>query len=231
MFSRRKVAMVAAEFIGVMFMTSALLAVGKSGVGYSYFLSSGVALAFLGSALWLSRVSGAHFNPAVTLGLWSTRKISTLKGVSYISAQLLGGYAAMELFKYLTKAALPVTPQVFSWNILVAEAIAGGVIALGVAAAVYQKYEGFQAAVTISLAIFVGAMIASLGSNGIGNPAIALGVRTWSWAYVAGPLVGGIVGTNLYLYLFAPQAEVNAVIGGIKRSKIAAKKSVAKRKK
>ena len=241
MVSRQKVGMVVAEFFGAGFLTTVLLGVGKSGVGYSYFLASGVALAFLGSALWLARVSGAHFNPAVTLGMWSVRKISTVLAIAYIAAQLLGGYLSWFLYRYLTGQPLPATPQNAAWNVLVAEAIAGFVIVMGVAAATYQKYQGLKAAATVALAIFVGVMIASLGSNGIGNPAIALGVRAWSWSYVAGPLVGGVIGANLYLYLFAPASEVQAVIGGLKRKtavaakaqvkKAPAKKAAAKRKK
>jgi hypothetical protein len=38
------------------------------------------------------------------------------------------------------------------------------------------------------------------------NPAVALGSRSFDWVYVLGPLVGGLVGVNLYTYLFAPTA-------------------------
>ncbi|MEI7682914.1 MAG: aquaporin [Candidatus Saccharibacteria bacterium] len=219
MLSRFKVSEVAAEFLGVAVLTTVLLAVGKSGVGYSYFLSSGVALAFLGGALLLARNSGAQFNPAVTLGLWSARKNSTVKSVSFLAAQFAGGAFAWWLYTYLTNTPLPSTPQVFAYRVIVAEAIAGFVIAFGVAAAVLQEFEGLQYAATIAGAIFIGTMVASLGSNGIGNPAIALGVHNWSWAYVAGPLIGGIVGVNLYLYLFAPKAALAKVASTVKKAK------------
>lgn len=212
MFSRKKLAMLGAEFLGVAVLTSVLLAVGKSGVGFSYFLSSGVALAFLAMALLVGGVSGAHFNPAVTLGMWTTRKVPTLQAASYLVAQFAGGLAAWGLYSYLVNQTLPSTASSFDWRVMVAEGIAGLVIAFGTAAAVYQGYSGLQAAATVAGAIFVGTLVASLGSNGIGNPAIALGVRDWSWAYVAGPLIGGIVGANLYLYMFAPQSALNSVI-------------------
>lgn len=220
MFSRRRLAKVGAEFLGVAVLTSVLLAVGKSGVGFSYFLSSGVALAYLAMGLFVMGISGAHFNPAVTLGMWTTRKIPTMQAIAYIAAQLLGGLAAWGLYSYLVKDQLASTASTFSWQVLVAEAIAGGFIAFGAAAVMFQGFNGLQAAATVAGAIFVGTLIASLGSNGIGNPAIALGVRDWSWAYVAGPLVGGIVGANLYLYLFAPESALNSVMrsaGGKKR--------------
>ena len=63
MFGRTKIAAYVAEFLGVATLTSVLLAIGKSGVGYSYFLAGGVALAAAGMALAVGRLSGAHFNP------------------------------------------------------------------------------------------------------------------------------------------------------------------------
>jgi len=231
MLDRRKVAMLAAEFFGVMALTLSLLAVGKSGVGYSLFLSGGVALTFVGLSLFLARVSGAQFNPAVTLGLWSSRAMSTKKAVPYLAAQFAGGATAWALYTYLANQSLPTTAAAFDWRVMVAEGIAGMVIVFGVAAAVYQKYEGVQYAVTIGAAIFVGTLVASLGSNGIGNPAIALGVNNWSWAYVAGPLIGGIVGANVYLYLFAPVEAVKAVIRREAAPLAVAKKSAAIRRK
>lgn len=219
MFTRSRVAMVAAEFFGVALLASVLLAVGKSGVGYSYFLSSGVALAFLAGSLLLARVSGAHFNPAVTLGMWSARKVTTLRSVAYLAAQFAGGAAAWWLYTYLTNQDLPATAQSFDWRVMVAEGIAGLVIVMGVAAAVFQRFEGFKAAATVAGAIFVGTLVASLGSNGIGNPALALGVNTWSTPYVAGPIIGGIVGANLYLYLFAPKDAVATVVASTRKKK------------
>lgn len=224
MLSRRVVGMLGAEFLGAMILTTVLLGVGKSGVGFSYFLSSGVALAFFGGALLMAGVSGAHFNPAVTLGMWSTRKVGTLKAIFYIAAQLLGGLSAWALYNYLTGQKLPANSLTFSGTTMAAEAIAGGVIVFGVAAAVYQDLDRLQSAAAVALAIFIGTMIASLGSNGIGNPAIALGVHDWSWQYVAGPLIGGIIGANLYLYLFAPKEALGKVIARANRPRTSKKK-------
>jgi hypothetical protein len=52
--------------------------------------------------------------------------------------------------------------------------------------------------------LFVGVIVASVGSAGLLNPALALGLRSWGTVYVLGPLVGGLLGVNLYYLLFAP---------------------------
>src|SRR6202051_2905755 len=54
-------------------------------------LAHGLAIAVMVSAL--GHISGGHFNPAVTIGFWVTKKLSTLDTVFYWVAQLAGGGA------------------------------------------------------------------------------------------------------------------------------------------
>ncbi len=212
MVGRRHIAMVLAEFFGAIALTTALLAIGKSGVGYSYFLAGGVGLAAAAMALAVGGLSGANFNPAVSLGLWVTRKISTLRGIAFIVAQLLGGFAAWKMYEYLVGQPLSSTAgQTFEWPVLWAEALGGFVIVFIVCAAVYLGYRGIKFAATVGGAVFLGALLASLGSNGIGNPAVALGVQSWSKAYVLGPLLGGVLGALLYALIFAPKSTLGPV--------------------
>ena len=42
----------------------------------------------------LGHVSGGHFNPAVTIGFWVTKRMTTIEAVSYWVAQLAGAAAA-----------------------------------------------------------------------------------------------------------------------------------------
>src|SRR5260221_4688901 len=55
-------------------------------------LAHGLAIAIMVSAL--GHVSGGHFNPAVTIGFWVTKKLSTLDTLFYWLAQLAGAAAA-----------------------------------------------------------------------------------------------------------------------------------------
>ena len=47
----------------------------------------------------LGHISGGHFNPAVTIGFWVTKRVNTLDALSYWGAQLLGATAAAFLLK------------------------------------------------------------------------------------------------------------------------------------
>ncbi|MGD9562549.1 MAG: aquaporin Z [Pyrinomonadaceae bacterium] len=90
-----------AEFIGTLWLVlggcgSAVLAAkfgsGSLGIGFA-----GVALAFgltvLTMAYAVGHISGAHFNPAVTLGLWAGKRFPAGEILPYVIAQVLGGIA------------------------------------------------------------------------------------------------------------------------------------------
>ncbi len=89
-----------AEFIGTFTLVfggcgSALLAAGFPDVGIGL---TGVSIAFgltvLGIAYGLGHVSGAHLNPAVTLGLWAGGRFEGKDILPYIASQVLGATAA-----------------------------------------------------------------------------------------------------------------------------------------
>jgi aquaporin Z len=89
-------AKLAAEFIGTSWLVlggcgSAVLAAGVPNVGIGY---AGVSLAFgltvLSGAYAFGPISGGHFNPAVTLGLWAAGRFPTSRILSYILSQVAG---------------------------------------------------------------------------------------------------------------------------------------------
>src|SRR5881628_2648253 len=91
--SRRAVA----EFFGTFWLVfggcgSAVLAAGFPELGIGF---AGVALAFgltvLTMAYAVGHVSGAHFNPAVTVGMATAGRISWRTVPSYVAAQVVGG--------------------------------------------------------------------------------------------------------------------------------------------
>lgn len=204
MFGRNKIAMLMAEFLGTGVLTAVVLAVSKSNIGIPYFVSLAVGLTLASLAMVFATISGAHLNPSITIGLWSARRIKTLPAIAYVAAQLLGGICAYLLYTYFVNSHWHNGGK-FESRILVAESVGAFVFAMGWAATVYRKLDGGKAAFMVGASLTVGALIASAGSGGILNPAVALGLRAWVWGtYVLGPVLGAIIGFNLYALLFAP---------------------------
>ena len=106
MFGRTKIAMVVAELLGAATITTVMLAVSKSGVGFSFFIASGVGLALGLLVLAMGGLTVGHYNPATTVGMWTVRKITTAEAVVSLAAQFLGALGAWRLIEYLTQQTL-----------------------------------------------------------------------------------------------------------------------------
>jgi glycerol uptake facilitator-like aquaporin len=204
MLKKNKVAMILAEFLGTGVLTAVVLSVSKSTIGIPYFVAIAAGLAVGGAMLMLGPVSGAQLNPAITIALWSARRIKTMPAIVYVAAQLLGGVAAYWLFTYLVGQHWQNSGH-YSGRVLVAEAAGTFVLGLAWAAASYHKLETSKAAAVVGIALTLGIIVASASSSGLLNPAVALGLRMWGWGtYVLGPVLGAVIGVNLYGMLFAP---------------------------
>lgn len=223
---RSKIAMLVAEFLGTAVLATVAINVSRSQIGIGYFVAIGVGLTLGLLVLALGAASGGHFNPAVTIGLWTVRKVKTTVAIAYVGVQMLGGLAAWQLANYFSGAELrSIANTEFDWKILVAEAVGAFVFTFLIAAAVYQKFEGAKAATLIGGGLFIGVVVASLASNAVLNPAIALANQSWSWAYAAGPIIGALIGMNLYVLVFAP---ASALVSAIPKQKaVTASKVVA----
>ncbi len=203
MFSKKQVAMVVAEFVGTYALVSAVL--NASRIGLPYFPASAAALTLGVMVLVIGPISGAHINPAVTFGMWTLKKISSVQAVAYIVTQLLAALAALGTNQFLLNHSLPaLTDNKWHWRVILAEGIGTFIFTFGIAAAVYNKYEGGKLAAAIGASLFVGVMAASFAAVGALNPAVALGVNAWSVSYIVGPLLGSVIGMNLYARLLAP---------------------------
>jgi aquaporin Z len=107
-----------AEFIGTLWLVlggcgSAVLAAAFPSLGIGFV---GVSLAFgltvLTGAYALGHISGAHFNPAVSLGLWAGKRFPTNELLPYIIAQVLGAIAGAGVLYLIAKEKAGVNPLV-----------------------------------------------------------------------------------------------------------------------
>lgn len=139
----------------------------------------------------LGSVSGAHVNPAVTLGLWSIGKIGARDAVAYIIAQMVGGFLAFFAGNWYFGSLSGGDTPLLSTGI--AEAIGAAILVLGVTSVVYGKTPKEAAGLTIGTALTLGAFSTTLMSQGAVNPAVAVSLGLYSVMYLVGPLVGGII--------------------------------------
>lgn len=79
-----------AEFLGTMFFLYVILATGDA---------VAIGLALMIAIFVLGKVSGGNFNPAVSVMLAMAGKLSMKDLAPYVVAQVLGGLAALELYK------------------------------------------------------------------------------------------------------------------------------------
>lgn len=218
MFGKRKSAMLVAEFLGTGALTLLVLTVQRSTIGVPFFVASAAGLIVVLMSLAVGGVSGGYFNPALTIGLWSARKVTTARAVIYIAAQLLGAWAAYYLYTYFVKTSLQPVGGHYTGRILVAETVGTAIFTFGFASAVYQGFNRAVTATVAGLSLMLGIVAASSAAIGLLNPAVALGVRAWVWGtYVLGPVLGALIGVNLYALLFAEPEAVAVVASSTSR--------------
>lgn len=242
MVSRQKIAVLLAEFLGTAVLAVSVYAV-VSILPISLFTGMAAGLVLALAVLTFGAVSGAHINPAITVGLWSVGKIKTLKAIAYIIAQVLGGFAALYLIKYFAGQPVESIAGKFDAKAFTAEAVGAFVFGLVLVSAIYKKYEGGKLAFSAGAALLVGIMISSaatlgvnqltqqpIRSNGIINPAVAVSLSSVNWAYIAGPIVGAVVGMNTYALIFTDESLFSKKIKSVKASKPKAAVATSKKK-
>ncbi len=216
MFGKKNVTAVIAEFVGTAVLTMLVLTVQRSTIGVPFFIAAAAGLVVIIMMIALIDVSGANFNPALTLALWTARKASTARAIFYIGAQLLGGWAAYYLYTYLVNTKLTPIGGHYAPRILVAEAFGAAIFAFVWAASMYQKQSSTVRSTIAGIGFMIGMIAASSAAIGLINPAVALGVRAWVWGtYVLGPVLGAVVGVNLYALLFASDDKNNSLKASI----------------
>ncbi len=189
-----------AEFFGTLVLSLIVIASIFTAAGWPTAVLVGITLAVI--VLMIGAVSGAHVNPGITLGALSVGRISKKDALFYIVAQLLGGLVAYGISLGFGHV-MPAFVTDFSVATLVAEIIGMTVFAFGVAGAMSSSSKGQAVtALLVGGSLMVGSYIAGgLGSYGILNPAVAVGVKIWGVAYLVGPVVGGVLGMWLHRIL------------------------------
>ncbi|GAA5533994.1 aquaporin [Deinococcus aluminii] len=186
-----------AEVVGTFFLVIAAL---LSPQGLTFAL---VGATLLVMVIALGQVSGAHLNPAVTVGLVAARLFPLREGLVYFLAQVIGAFLALG-FGHLVGRNLPVAGA--HSNAVWFEMLGTALLVFVVVRVVMAKAAPEASALAIGLALTVGIAIAGPSSGGVLNPAIALVLLTGdllkgsliaNLLYFAAPLVAGAVAALL----------------------------------
>ncbi len=144
-------------------------------------------------------VSGAHINPAVTLGFWVARRVPGRFVLPYVLSQCAGAVFASLAVRFLFPAApglggtAPSGPIYQSWFLEVLLTAGLMVVILGVSTGAREK--GITAGLAIGAAVGLSALFAGPVCGASMNPARSLGPALVSWQL-----------DSLWLYLTAPVA-------------------------
>ncbi len=180
-----------AEFIGTLMLTLMVWLTVSGVVPVPTPFMAGLTLALF--VYMLGHVSGAHFNPAITVAMLSINKIKIRDAAYYIVSQVLGAMAALMIgttfYSQQVMLGSGDTPMIG-----IAEGIGTFILAFAVTAVTLHKVEKDLSGFVIGGALFVGILIAAPMSNAVLNPAVALGIGSLSMTYVLGQIVGAICG-------------------------------------
>jgi aquaporin Z len=200
------------EMIGTFFL---VLTIGLVGIGETPLAPLAIGSALMVMVYMGGHVSGAHYNPAVTLAMWARGAIEAGKVVPYWIAQLVGaflGAAAAWAITWETFAPAPGANATVVGALLVELlfTFALALVVLQTATAPETKGNSFYG-LAIGFTVAVGAFAGGGISGGAFNPAVGLGPILFrglveggtfadAWLYVAGPLVGGLVAAGVYRF-------------------------------
>lgn len=216
-----------AEFIGTFWLIfggcgSAVLAAAFPEHGIHFV---GVSLAFgltvLTMAYAVGHISGGHFNPAVTFGLWAGGRFETKDIVGYVIAQCVGAIAAGAVlylivsgkgdFKavggFASNGFGDLSPGKFSLTAaFVTEVVTTAAFLFIIMGATHKDAPAGFAPIAIGLGLTLIHLISIPVTNTSVNPARSLGVAVFAdtaamsqlWLFWVAPIIGGILGALLY---------------------------------
>lgn len=217
-----------AEFFGTFWLVfggcgSAVLAAAFPQLGIGFL---GVALAFgltvVTMAYAVGHISGGHFNPAVTVGLFAGGRFAAKDVIPYVIAQVIGGIAAASVLYLIAsgKAGFDATTGGFASNgygehspggyslqaAIVIELVLTAFFLIVIHGVTDKRAPAGFAPLAIGLTLTLIHLISIPVTNTSVNPARSTGVAifqgTWAlqqlWVFWLVPLVGGIIGGLIY---------------------------------
>jgi MIP family channel proteins len=213
--------------LGLVFVAAGSVVIASSGAGDGLLgvaLAHAMVLTVLVSSF--GHISGAHFNPAVTISVWVAGKIETARAGVYIVAQLVGATAGAGLVRWVMpeqvwrNAHLGATliSGISAGRAVLLEAILTFFLVIAIFAVaiddrgVFKSVAGLPIGLVLGFDILVGGPLTGASMNPARSfgPALVGGTWTNFWVYVIGPVIGGLIAASLYTFVFLRERVVIA---------------------
>jgi aquaporin Z len=194
------------EFIGTFFLVLTIGCV-SSAPAVGGFAPLAIAAVLMVMVYAGGHISGAHYNPAVTVGLTVRGRCSAQDVASYIAAQIGGAIIAVVMRSVLFSSAPSAVPAIQVFPAFFAELLftfALVYVVLNVATAKGTSGNSFYG-LAIGFTVLSGAYAVGSVSGGAFNPAVAIGGVLMGifpagtlWVYLAANLLGGLLAGALF---------------------------------
>ena len=193
-------------------------AIGHAGVA--------LAFAFVVTAIVyaLGHLSGAHINPAVTIGFWSGRRFPGREVGPYVVAQLLGAIGASAFLRGVlgpvghVGATLPSLPlgAAFAVEWLLSFVLMFVIMAVATDERATNGFAGVAVGLTVGFCALTGGPLTGASMNPARSfgPALVGGIWTAHWIYWVAPITAMVAAARLYDFL-RPASGIRAVPPGL----------------
>lgn len=213
----------AAEMLGTLLLLATVVGAGVMGENLA---GGNDALALIGATLATGAIlvvlitmfrplSGAHFNPAVTLAFLLRREIGSGRAAAYVLAQLAGGLAGVALAHAMFE--LPLVQFSGQSRTGAGQWLAEGVATFGLVGAILATLRARPAAVAAIVGLYISAGYWFTASTSFANPAVTVArafTATFSGiapadapAFIAAQLAGAVAATGLFGWLLGPPPD------------------------
>jgi aquaporin Z len=231
---------IVAEFFGTFWLVfggcgAAVLAAGFPHLGIGFV---GVSLAFgltvLTMAYAVGHISGGHFNPAVTIGLWSAGRCATGDGVLYIIAQVVGAIAAAAVLWLIASSQPGWVPGGFAANgygdlspgkysligCFVTEVVMTFFFLFIIIGTTSKGAAAGFAGIPIGLGLTLIHLVSIPVTNTSVNPARSTGPALFAggghieqlWLFWAAPIIGAVIAGLLSRWMYEREALIQTVV-------------------
>ncbi len=208
-----------AEFIGtfvlVFFACGTAAVVGCTAEGNAAYLITALAfgLVIVAMAYSIGNVSGCHINPAVSIAMVFSGKMSISDFIGYVVAQFLGGIAGAGVLAALTGKQYGLgTNGLYDgsvWKSIIIEIILTCVFVMAILGVTSKKEYSKVAGLVIGLSLTLVHLLGIFFTGTSVNPARSFGPALFMggdalkcvWVFIVAPLIGGIVAAFLYGFL------------------------------